>query len=200
MGVTAPDKPVKRHGPWKDNAEMMVDVHRLGYLPGTVLDVTYGLAGGFWRHHTPESFIASDLSGVANLVADFTHLPFRDRAVTTVVLDAPYKLNGTPAVESDERYGVAQPVHWRDRLALIMRGTTEVCRVADELVLIKVQDQVVSNKIRWQTDLVTRVAGVAGFEKVDRFELSSYRPQPAGRGQNHTRADTSQLLIFRRTK
>ena len=29
--------------PWNSNAELIADVERLGYLPGTVLDPTYGL-------------------------------------------------------------------------------------------------------------------------------------------------------------
>ena len=34
---------------WATNAEMIEDVARLGYLDGSVLDVTYGL-GTFWKN------------------------------------------------------------------------------------------------------------------------------------------------------
>lgn len=199
MAVTALDEDVRRHGPWKNNAEMFVDVARLGYLPEPVLDVTYGIAGGFWTIYRPAQLITADLSPTsAMIVANFKHLPFADRSVPAVVYDPPYKLNGTPDPAIDTRYGVAQPTRWQDRIALILRGTTEAARVADRYLLIKVQDQVCSGKIRWQTDMVTKVADLAGFRKVDRFELHSYRKQPAGRSQEHTRSDTSQLLIFGR--
>src|SRR5690606_27767225 len=38
---------------WRNNAEMIADVAKLGYITGDVLDTTYG-RGGFWTVYMPE--------------------------------------------------------------------------------------------------------------------------------------------------
>lgn len=185
---------------WADNAEMIEDVATLGYLDGRVLDPTYG-EGNFWTRWKPKDLTASDLNPKKSPIGysvDFTNMPWANRSFDVVVFDPPYKLNGTPDPDRDEKYGVHEYTRWQDRMNLIIDGVVECCRVADKYVLVKCQDQVSSGKIRWQTDDVTTAAKACGFEKVDRLDFLSYRAQPNGRSQKHAHRCSSQLLVFKR--
>lgn len=183
---------------WKDNGAMIADVAQLGYITGTVLDVTYG-QGTFWKYWTPETLITHDIAidGV-----DFRFLPEKDGSVDCVVLDPPYKLNGTPALgKFDERYGIDLPMPWYGRHELIMRGIREAYRVLDwgGHLLLKCQDQVCSGRIRWQTLDFANFAMGLGFELMDRFDLlGKGRPQPEGRRQVHAHGRPSTLLVFKK--
>lgn len=182
---------------WKDNGAMIADVAQLGYITGTVLDVTYG-NGTFWKYWSPPVLITHDLAidGV-----DFRKLPEGDASVDCVVLDPPYKLNGTPALgEFDERYGVNVRMAWQNRHAMIMSGIREAERVLREKghLLLKCQDQVCSGQVRWQTYEFTQRASVFGLRLVDRFDmLGKARPQPKGRRQVHAQGRPSTLLVFK---
>lgn len=182
---------------WKDNGAMIADVAQLGYISGTVLDVTYG-QGTFWKYWTPPVLITHDLAidGV-----DFRRLPEGDGSVDTVVLDPPYKLSGTPALgEFDERYGIDVPMAIDQKHMMIKRGIKEaerVLRVKGHL-LLKCQDQVSSGQVRWQTFEFTHSAMMLGFRLVDRFDmLGKGRPQPKGRRQVHAQGRPSTLLVFK---
>ena len=188
----------------RDNADLMVDCARLGYLDGLVVDVTYGL-GRFWTKHRPDLFFAYDLDparavdGVER--ADCRHLPLHDRSVDTVVFDPPYKLNGTStgkgAAASDAAYGVAgRYVPAAERHALLLDGTSEALRVARRYVLVKCQDQISSSRYHPQTFLVWRHAVTRGAGLVDLIHVVGGRPQPPGRRQVHSSRNYSSLLVF----
>lgn len=183
------------------NGHLIAEVARLGLLRSedTTLDPTYGL-GTFWNVWRPDNLINFDLSGRKGRdgVADFTALPFADESVDAVVFDPPYKLNGTPTEEVDERYGVAQPSRWQDRMALIRAGARECARVCRRTLAVKVQDQVVCSKIRWQTRAVADAVEPLGFALQARFDFLQRREQPAGRNQINPASCSSQLLVFRR--
>lgn len=197
------DGAVLAAGPWANNAELILDVRRLGYLDDSmvILDPTFGL-GRFWTLWTPPLLIASDLDPAKSPTGesvDFTALPHADESVDAVVLDPPYKLNGTGGSHpSDAGYGVANTVRWQDRHGLIRDGITDAARVLrfGGHLLLKCQDQVCSGRVRWQTDEFTGHAESIGLRKVDRFDLASYRPQPSGRRQLHARRNYSTLLAF----
>lgn len=187
---------------WPSNAHLIRDVAELGYIGDMVLDVTYGL-GNFWTEFQPEYLLGTDQNAAKSMTGDsvnFTRLPFSDRGFQTVVFDPPYKLNGTPDQDTDERYGVETPTRWQDRMSLMLDGLIECCRVADRTVLAKCQDQVCSGKVRWQTLEFEQVARGQGFEQVDRFDLlGTARPQPMeGRRQRHAHGRPSTLLVFQR--
>lgn len=187
---------------WKDNGHLIADVAKLGYLEGTILDPTWGY-GTFWSVWRPQDatlLYGSDLnpskSPCGNAV-DFTDLPFDDRSFDVVVFDPPYKLNGTPTDEVDERFGVHVPTRWQDRMELIRTGLDEATRVARRFVLLKCQDQVCSGEVRWQTLDFTEHAQACGFRLVDRFDLlGTARQQPGGRSQRHAHGRPSTLLVF----
>ncbi len=198
------DAPVMAIHPWKNNAEMIRDCARLGYLHDEwlTLDPTWG-KGNFWTKWRPATLIASDIVqhlSPQGYSVDFRDMPWEDDQFGAVVFDPPYKLNGTPSLDMDESYGVHIPARWQDRMALVTDGVQECARVLAPggFLLVKCQDQVVSGQVRWQTDIVTAEAAAAGCEKVDRLDLLSYRPQPKGRRQVHARRNSSTLLVFRK--
>ncbi len=202
------DAPVLSHGAWRNNAELIADVARLGYLRSEwrTLDPTYGL-GRFWTLWRPERLVASDVDPARSPTGrsvDATATPWASRSFDAVVLDPPFKLNGTStgrgASVSDDDYGVGGPnVSWQDRHALIEAMITEATRVLRPggVLLVKCQDQVCSGQVRWQTRIFADHAESLGHRLVDRFDLSSYRAQPVGRSQVHARRNTSTLLVLR---
>lgn len=199
MTVLAIDK-------WKTNGDLIAACADLGYLRDdwVTLDPTYG-EGTFWKVWQPGILVGTDINPEKRnhhhcQPVDFTALPWLANTFDCVVFDPPYKLNGTPDAALDERYGVDQPTRWQDRMDLIARGLVECDRVYNGVgyLLLKVQDQVCSGKIRWQSYEFTKQAEALGLGLVDRFDFLSYRPQPADRCQVHARRNSSQLLVFKR--
>lgn len=192
--------------PWASNASLIAAVARLGYLDGSVLDVTYG-KGSFWKIFRPADFHAHDLrlDGV-----DFRNLPEADDSYDVVVLDGPYKLNGTPSA-ADVRYGVDEPATWQERHALIRAGMDEGARVARKRLIVKCQDQVCAGHVRWQTiEFTNHMVDKHGAVLVDRFDMTGkVRKQPLfgarrkgfigpprPRRQVHAQGRPSTLLVF----
>ena len=196
---------VRAVGQWRNNADLIADVARLGYLDGTVLDVTYG-EGAFWRVYSPPGLITNDLhkANPNELHDDYRALSFEDNAVDAVVFDPPYKLNGTPAMGAmDDRYGTGRRTTRAEVLDDIVAGALEGLRVTRRYLLVKCQDQVEGGRVRWQTDVVTEALTHVCLErpvaarKVDRFDLVTHpRPQPGGRRQLTARRNHSTLLVF----
>jgi hypothetical protein len=190
---------------WPTNGHLIEEVARLGYLTRGMmtLDPTYG-HGVFWRRWKPDVLIASDLKEAKSpwgASVDFRDLPWGDGLFDAVVFDPPYKLNGEPDEEVDERYGVDERTRWQDRMQLIHDGLDECVRVLRKkkprTLLLKCQDQVVSGRIRWQTRVFADQVEAHGLRLVDRFDLlGSCRPQPSGRRQVHAHCRPSSLLVF----
>lgn len=187
----------------RSNADLMVDVASLGYLPDPVLDPTYGL-GAFWKIYRPDGLAAHDLDPekAPDGPMDFTALAYPDATFEAVVFDPPYKLNGTPTESVDARYGVHVVRSWQDRHALIRAGIVECARVLRPggYLLLKCQDQVCSGRVRWQTREFADTAEAAGCRLVDRFDLLGGRAQPSGRRQVHARRNHSTLLVLLRER
>lgn len=185
---------------WKDNGELIRDVAELGYITENdlVVDATYG-RGRFWTQWQPTCMIRHDLHRGDGV--DFRDLPHGDCMIDVVVLDPPYKLNGTPALgDFDDRYGVDETMRWQDKMVMIGDGISEAARVLKNggRLLLKCQDQVCSGQVRWQTIGFTNHAVAQGLRLVDRFDmLGGSRPQPMnGRTQKHAHGRPSTLLVF----
>lgn len=195
--------PVKAFGLRKNNAEAIADCARLGYLPEPVLDCTFGL-GRFWLHHKPVDFLGVDLDpertdptvGPVNFTRLHTHDATKDREWGTVVLDPPYKLNGTPSGKMDDDYGVGRRVSRDARHELMGDGLRSISKLHTRYVLFKCQTQIESNQLWTQPEMFTRLGRSLGWVLVDELHVQSYRPQPAGRAQVHARRDYSTLLVF----
>lgn len=183
---------------WPNNSALISDCARLGYLgdDALTLDCTYGL-GRWWNSYRPRRLITGDMVKPAQLRLNFTNLPFRDRQFDVVAYDPPYKLNGTPTDYVDDQYGVGTYTRWQDRMALMVRGQVECARVVRKggFLLTKCMDQVVSGKVRFQSDVLTNVCPL---EKVDELLfLTNPREQPHDR-QVHSSRNYSTLMIYQR--
>lgn len=194
--------PVMAIDKYATNADLIVACAELGYLrkEWPTCDPTYGL-GVFWQKWRPDDLAASDIDpdkSPCGLSLDATDLPYCGRPFQAVAIDGPYKLNGTPTEAVDSRYGVDVVRTWRQRMDLLAAMLTEGARVSDEFLLFKCQDQVVSGKVRWQTQVFTNLAATLGFGLVDRLDILSYRPQPNGTRQVTARRNSSSMLIFKR--
>lgn len=203
--MTDQTAPVLAATAWRTNGELIAEVARLGYLhhDWPTLDPTYG-RGTWWSVFRPLQLVAHDIDPAKapdGLSTDFRQLPHRDGAFAVVAYDPPYKLNGTPTHEVDDRYGVAGPYTSRDdRHQLMLDGATECARVLapDGILLWKCQDQVNGGHVRWQTDMATTHAHELGLVKVDAFLMLGHRPQPEGRRQVHARRNYSSLLVLKK--
>lgn len=199
--------PVLAINKWRSNGHLIAECARLGYLKKSwlTLDPTFG-KGTFWKVWQPDELVACDIVPSKSPIGfsiDFTDLPWPDEYFDASVFDGPYKFNGKPDEDVDERYGVHVPATWQERMDLLCRGAAEVARVTDQFLLVKVQDQVVSSKIRWQSRMIEDTLEPLGFGLKDRFEYLSRREQPKKikgkkRKQKNAWRCSSQLLVFKR--
>lgn len=198
---------IRTLGDRKTNAQAIADCAALGYINGRVLDCTYGL-GRFWKDYQPHDFVGTDIDPTkspAGVSVDFTKMTdLLDGVFDTVVFDPPYKYSGTasnvgPAALNAD-YGIAEYMSPDDRDHLIWRGMRECERVLAPggHLLVKVQNQVVSGQKRWQVRFVQGFGDQLGLRLVDELLVQSYRAQPSGRSQKHSRIDFSNLLVFRK--
>ncbi|WP_116996347.1 hypothetical protein [Desertimonas flava] len=184
------------------NAELVEQCAELGYLRREfrVLEPTWR-NGRFWSRWQPDELYGSDLVTECSPVGrsiDARRLPWRDGWFDAVVVDGPYKLNGTSTGEgpsaSDVDYGVDRYNSVAGRHGLLADMMTEAHRVlapaarvrvdrgrhewVGGILLFKCQDQVCNQQIWWQTDIFTRHAETLGLVKVDSLMLEGYREQP----------------------
>lgn len=194
------------------NAQRVVDLDRLGYLPRPILDPTYGY-GGMWTDLCPAGLTACELDGdklernvdpiwVDHWIGfvDFTALPFEDNEFKSTLYDPPYRFVGTASQPDegghDDRYGTAPKRTKAEQMALVLDGARECARVTSEYVIVKCQRQVVSGTIYHQPYVVTRMMNGLGWRLKDELHLLSYRAQPAGRSQRNSRSNYSTFLVF----
>ncbi len=197
------DDPVLAAYPWTTNADLIVDVARLGYLhvDDRVLDPTFG-RGVWWKRWRPARLVTHDL-GIDGV--DFRALPHADGEFDASVFDPPYVSVGGRSTsgisEMYERFGLLDaPTTPAGVQQLIDDGLGEVARVVRPggLVLVKCQDYISSGKLWPGTHRTLCRADDLGLEIVDRFEhLAGPRPQPRGRRQVHARRNLSTLLVLR---
>ena len=187
---------------WRNNGELIADVASLGFIKGKILDTTYGL-GAFWGSYTPKELASNDLYTAADYSYNFTNFPSHwENKWDTTVFDPPYKLNGTPSQgQVDKAYGVHKKATLQERMDLIIAGAKECCRVTKDkgFILVKVQDQVSSGKMHFQTDAVSSALVELGAVKVAQMHFLRHpRPQPQGRKQVHPRSNFSTLMVFKK--
>jgi hypothetical protein len=199
--------PVLAATAWPSNAELIADVHRLGYVNDNdlVLDATWG-RGIWWKLWCPRRLIRNDLHRDADLHYDFRRLPpewtdWFDAAA----FDPPYVSVGgrttTGIPDLHDRYGLTDaPTSPAGVQADIDAGLVEMYRVVKPggVVLAKCQDYISSGKMQPGTHWTLTTALALGFALVDRLEhIGAARAQPGGRRQAHARRNLSTLFVLR---
>ncbi len=185
---------------WHDNAALIADCMRLGYLQENwlVFDATYG-RGNWWNTWRPPNLIHLEDS-------DFRALPFEDKSFDAVTYDPPYVSPGgrktTTIPQFFEAYGMTDvpksPMELQE--SLIEPGMDEMYRIVKPkgFVLMKCKDYVSSGKLFLGTHHVLTHALELGFECVDRLEhIGVPGPQSQTR-QVHARRNLSTMFVFRK--
>jgi len=198
------DGPVMAIARRNTNAELIRDVHRLGYIrdEDLVLDATVG-SGIWWKEYRPERLVTNNLlSGSPDLRFDFRCAPFADNTFNVVAFDPDYRLNGTPdRGDFDDRYGINVKKRWQERYKDIEDGLLELSRVTKKkgFLLLKCQDMVSSGAVRWQTiDFTNYATKFCGMKLEDWLIYPGTSNQNEARGQKHARRNYSSLLIFKK--
>lgn len=230
--------PILAHDIYRNNAEVIAyGCVPLGILQPwmTVRDTTWGL-GKFWTLWMPDGglmtpnnlhgrLMGTDIDPLKDPTGesfDATNLDEPDNMWDAVVIDGPYKLNGTSSgrgpAASDDAYGVHVPSKWQDRHQLIIDMMTEGHRILKPggVMLVKMQDQVCSQKLRSQTLIFggyatnpPRPDGAPdgpwglGMELAHRFQLEGYREQPSDKipgAQKTERSNFSVLHVYRKAR
>lgn len=210
---------VRVFGGRRTNAQLVVDLARLGYLPSDgdespVLDPTYG-RGRWWTDFRPASLTCTDLNPAwsPHAAAGLDFRPGRNELLPesfwAVTVDGPYKLNGTSTgkggASSDESYGVSARATWRERHQLIEDMIAEAERVTmpGGIVIVKCKNQVNSGAVKWQTrwfaDSAEEIVrdDQQQLTLIDMLAVESYIPQPKnrtrkGKGDEEERVNSRQ--------
>lgn len=199
---------------WATNADLMVDVHALGYLPAdaVVLDPTYG-RGKWWTKYRPAHLIGHDLitDGI-----DFRQLPEPSGSVDVVTFDPPYIAQGgrsTSTLKRDaggisdspdflDRYGLVDVPTTVDAVTeLVVEGATEFHRVLRPkgLLLIKAMNYVNGGRYRTAAYDILAACEAVGFTLIDELvHVRNPGPQPLRDRQLHARRNYSMLFVLRR--
>lgn len=203
---------------WTSNAELIADVHRLGYIrdDDLVLDPTYE-NGVWWKRYRPEKLTTFNRREDGS---DFRALTITSHQFDVVAYDPPYVCIGgrrTSTIQAmHNRYGMNEggfedpdfrtPAELQQ---LINDGLTEMVRVVKPrgIVLCKCQDYISSGTFWPGTHHTLSHALTLGCELVDRLEMvTSPRPQPTTnsdgtpRRQVHARRNLSTLFVLRAPK
>lgn len=185
---------------WKSNAELILDVYKLGLIPdgARVLDPTHG-KGVWWRKYRP-----------ANLTtycrpqdgSDFRHLPEEPESFDVIAWDPPYVSTGgvktSTLPDFNDRYGLAEyeedrrmfssPAELQDLMNDGMSAMFKLLAPGGTL-LSKSKNYVSSGKNWFGTDKVRDHAVSLGLVKVAEFVHLSKSGGPQEKGR--TRADGS---------
>ena len=181
-----------------NNREALREILAVYAPPGPVLDMTYG-TGAFWDEK-PD--VTLDLVTKADVMGSFYALPFPRGHFAVVVFDPPYRMNGTkPDYALTERYRNTAsnyrvvPLHYE-------RGILETYRVLvpGGILVVKMQDQVVSGRRYFQTNEALRWAGMFGRLLAEVHVVTGARPQPLGRKQLNIQASHSTFQVWQNTR
>ncbi len=205
MSSTTGPGEVLAAGGWKNNAELIAEVARLGWLDGRVLDLSYGL-GKFWTEFRPDSLVANDLNpDKGDHHHDARNPPFEwHQSFDAVVWDPPYRMHGRPDTKMGHQYGIDVARTKDDILDLIGNGTVGAskCVAAGGWLHVKCQNMINgSTYIDQARYVIDTVAALGDFEyRAPWYLMARPIPQPAGRRQLNPRNNVSQLLSFHRLR
>lgn len=204
----APPDPVLAASRWPDNAALIADCARLGYLreDWLTMDATYGL-GKFWTRWKPAELVAHDEDSEKGDGVSFLALPEPDWTYDAAVFDPAYMAPGgrdkSTVGEFNDRFGLhTTPPKPDENQQKMNAGLTEVARVVKPrgFVLVKCMDYVNGGKL-WLGTHHTLTHGLSiGLELFDRLEhVGRTGPQSQTR-QVHARRNLSTLFVFRKSR
>lgn len=203
--------PVLACNQWTNNAFLIEDVAKLGYLKHSLLtlDPTFG-KGVWWKRWRPKVLFDHDLAVDGH---DFRNMPYADGTFPQIAFDPPYVSMGGRATTKIrkfyEQYGlIGAPTSPEKLQALINDGVTEMYRLAapKAIVLVKNMNYVSSGKLYLGTHWTTAHALSLGFKVEDQFILHGRARQQPKRTrkdgkkskQKHARNNYSTLLVLRK--
>jgi hypothetical protein len=194
---------------WKTNGDLILDVHRLGYLKLSdyVLDPTYG-KGIWWKKYRPANFVYHDLK--PDLIS-FTDLPYVDDFFDVTAFDPPYVSKGgrdtSGLVAFDDAYGLRDaPGSPQELHGLICTGLNECIRVSRRYVLVKACNYISSGHYWPGVFEIQKYVDSLGLSIVDQFMHYSVSPRPQPKRtrkdgkpsvQKHARNNYSVLMIVK---
>jgi hypothetical protein len=188
---------------WKNNAYLISDCAKLGYLAKEkkTLDPTY-CRGKWWTVWKPDNLVYHD-KGIDGV--DFTNLPYSDEEFDQICFDPPYVCVGGKKSrmkgieEMYQNFGLIEgPSTPKAVQQLINDGITECYRVLKKkgTLLVKCQDYTTGGKFILGTYWTIDHALKTGLVMRDRMEhLGTARPQPH-KIQKTSRRNLSTLLVF----
>lgn len=151
-----------------------------------VFDWTFGL-GSFWTKFRPANLGTNDLfSGGAQYAIDYTSVTPGDVALmlptrpVVSVFDGPYGYRGTP--KEQERYGLDRAMTVQERNDMLRKGMWHIANVTENLLMVKAQDQAVSDQFYQQHDLMAEVLPPEWVLDTV-WTMRSGRPQPEKLGE-----------------
>ena len=174
------------------NADLIDKIRHLGYFDGSVIDLTYGDNGGWWKRWQPADFTIFD--------GDFTQ-PI-DGQWDTVCYDPPYIDTGGTATSTvpgfQHTYGVDTGRRTSDVLHLIIEGLENGAQATRDYLLVKCMDYVSGGRFRPMSHWITRHALDMGLYLHDEI-IHSSGSGPGGHNivtQKRARRAHSKLLVF----
>lgn len=188
---------------WPNNAALIADCARIGYLDGELvtLDPTYG-RGMWWTKWRPTDLIMHDirLDGV-----DFRHLPEADDSISQAVFDPPYMAPGGRKTSTigdfNDRFGLHESARTpADNQVVINDGIGELARVLTHraVLLVKCMDYVNSGRLFPGTHYTLTHALASGFRLVDRLEHVGRMGPQSQTTQVHARRNLSTMFVLER--
>lgn len=195
---------------WKNNAELIADCAKLGYLHKDwfTFDPTYG-RGLWWKTWQPNVLHTSDDFRAVWGVFDFRCVPAIDGIFDAITFDPPYiaqggrRTVGAGADDFVDRFGLddcpATPALLQE---LINDGLTEMVRLLKPggFLLCKNKDYISSGHLWPGTHHTPNHALGLSLEYVDRLEhIGRTGPQSQTR-QVHARRNLSTLFVFRKAR
>ena len=190
---------------WANNAELVADVAKMGWLDGKVLDLTYGM-GKFWSVFEPDALTKNDVNpdkGDHHYRAQQPPLKWVN-SFDAVVFDPPYRMSGRPDSAMGSQYGIDVPRSKYELLGLLADGTrgAAACVKKGGWLHVKCQAQINGGKYVDQPRLVVDTVTELGTftYRAPWYLMSVPIPQPAGRRQLNPRNNVSVLLSFQRDR
>lgn len=160
------------------NAQLIERVSRLGYLDGTVIDLTYG-KGNWWKRWKPADLWTNDLdpNTSAQMHFDFTALPLQSDSFDTACFDPAYVSPGgreTSGISTMwDAYGMGTTASSpRATFEYNDRGFAEAIRIVRPggFVLYKSQDYISSGKLQPVTHWIIEAATGAKANAIEQLE------------------------------